>query len=304
MRFRECERGPSEMKGWCTKRSGVGVGPHGIHAYRQGPDPGSAQRAVVLLHGLGNSLEVWRRTIEMLPDHIAVLAIDIPGFGWSCRPLNFSLQSVAHEISAFIESFDYRRITIVGHSLGGVVAVSVAQDLEDKVDILVLLSSPPFTAADILRNPLHGFLHLGVARNLLFQLMAASVHLSPSATRSVFRSPRIRRYILGHFMRDADGVEPDILAELLHSHGKLPMRDLLRIARQTNITEMLASLKARVIAARGVDDSLVTGDDIRRLCDAVPGTRSVEFALCGHWPHIEIPNEVVTLIVDGSQNGP
>jgi len=81
--------------------------------------------AVVLLHGLGGFAESWRRTVEALAPRYTVIAVDLPGFGRSAKPrARYSLGFFANALGGFLDGLGLGSVSLVGHSLGGAVAVA------------------------------------------------------------------------------------------------------------------------------------------------------------------------------------
>jgi pimeloyl-ACP methyl ester carboxylesterase len=97
---------------------------------------------VVLLHGLLDSAEGWERLAQSI-DHPCV-AFDLPGFGQSSRAARARISEFASEILAGIDELKIKRFVLVGHSLGGAIATSLAEMVPDRVLALVLLAPAGF----------------------------------------------------------------------------------------------------------------------------------------------------------------
>jgi 3-oxoadipate enol-lactonase len=104
---------------------------------------GDAARSVVFLHGLLVSSEVWAEHMARLQPTHRVLAIDWPGHGSSppsSQPT--SIDDLADAVVSFLDGLAIRRASFVGLSLGGVVALGLASRCPDRVESLVLVSTP------------------------------------------------------------------------------------------------------------------------------------------------------------------
>lgn len=105
---------------------------------------------IVFLHGIGSSGAEWQDVVAHLPENISVVTIDLLGFGQSPKPewarydANEQARSV---IATLLRQPITGRVTIVGHSLGALVAVEVAKRYPLLVSSLVLCS-PPFYNPD------------------------------------------------------------------------------------------------------------------------------------------------------------
>src|SRR2546430_5886122 len=98
--------------------------------------------AVLLVHGLGGFAESWRHNIGYLGRHATVYAIDLPGFGSSGKPrATYGLAFFAQALRRFVEATGLGRVTLVGHSLGGAVAVAYAATHPESLERLALLGA-------------------------------------------------------------------------------------------------------------------------------------------------------------------
>ena len=96
---------------------------------------------LLLLHGLGGSIESWINNVSFLSTKFRVIALDLPGFGLSDKPkLSYSINFYVSFIEAFIEKMKLSNLFIVGSSLGGHIAVEFTLRNRKIVDKLVLIS--------------------------------------------------------------------------------------------------------------------------------------------------------------------
>jgi pimeloyl-ACP methyl ester carboxylesterase len=107
---------------------------------------GAAGSPVILIHGLMDSAFHWHKNIDALAEHHRVWAIDLIGFGFSSRPRepNYSLKAYAQHVREFMDAQNIDRASIVGHSLGGAVALEFAHDRPERVDKLILIAPATF----------------------------------------------------------------------------------------------------------------------------------------------------------------
>ena len=98
---------------------------------------------LVLLHGVGSSAAGWAASAEMLSDRgVPVIAIDMPGHGESAKgPGDYSLGSMASAVRDLLADLGLDRVVLVGHSLGGGVALQFHYQYPAYVAGLVLVSS-------------------------------------------------------------------------------------------------------------------------------------------------------------------
>lgn len=202
---------------------------------------------VVLLHGLGGSLEVWHGVTERLALHHHVVALDLRGHGRSgSGRAQFGVKTWSQDVAALMAALELPGATVVGHSLGSLVAQHLAVTAPDLVDQLVLVGGisyfePPETAAyeqrakDVEEHGLDAIVDDWVAGALaprthaqLPQLTGLLRHMFLSnepksyakATRALSRAPSIDRERIGQptllIVGDHDRSTPLRMTEQLH----------------------------------------------------------------------------------------
>lgn len=99
-------------------------------------------RAMVLLHGFLGSVELWSNISPRLAKRFRLICIDLPGHGGSA-PLGYvhSMELLADAVLAVVSELQLRKIILVGHSLGGYVALAFAEAYPDITKGLVLINS-------------------------------------------------------------------------------------------------------------------------------------------------------------------
>jgi pimeloyl-ACP methyl ester carboxylesterase len=109
-------------------------------------EAGTAGPLVVLVHSGGSNARQWRRLMEDLKDRYRVRAVNLFGYGatppWPAGALQ-SIEDQAHLVERAIPA-DADKVCLIGHSLGGLIAMKLAAQLGDRVTKLVLLEANPF----------------------------------------------------------------------------------------------------------------------------------------------------------------
>jgi pyruvate dehydrogenase E2 component (dihydrolipoamide acetyltransferase) len=106
-----------------------------------GKRDGEDREAAVLLHGFGGDLNNWLFNHAELAKGRAVWALDLPGHGESGKALSGGVDELADSVIAFLREHGIGRAHLVGHSLGGLVAMTVAQRAPQHVASLALVAS-------------------------------------------------------------------------------------------------------------------------------------------------------------------
>ena len=119
----------------------TGANLHGHRvAYRVAGDP--SLPVVVLIHGITSSSATWEPVIPALAEHAHVIAPDLLGHGDSDKPqTDYSLGGFASHLRDLLDHLGHERVTIVGHSLGGGVAMQFAYQYFDYCERIVLVDS-------------------------------------------------------------------------------------------------------------------------------------------------------------------
>src|SRR5207248_9052012 len=94
--------------------------------------------AIVLIHGMASSSTTWNAVVPVLAEQATVIAPDLPGHGGSTNPGgDYSLGAHASWVRDLMVALDIPRATLVGHSLGGGVAMQTAYQFPDRTERLV-----------------------------------------------------------------------------------------------------------------------------------------------------------------------
>lgn len=107
---------------------------------------------VILLHGIGGDHTTWSVVADHLADRYRVYAVDQRGHGSSDRADRYSFRLMAEDVWALADELGLEEVRLVGHSMGGLVALIAAQLRPDRVAGLVVEEAPPPVAMD--RPPL------------------------------------------------------------------------------------------------------------------------------------------------------
>jgi 4,5:9,10-diseco-3-hydroxy-5,9,17-trioxoandrosta-1(10),2-diene-4-oate hydrolase len=238
--------------------------------------------AVVLVHGIGASLEYWRYTVPALVDRHRVVAVDLPGCGFSERGPDLpTLEEAADLLLDLLDALEVDRASFVGNSMGGLVALETALRGPARVDRLILSNSA------------------GLGREVsLFWRLAA---LPALGTGLIELNRRFALLGWPNFFFDPDG-EPEIVARCRSWAARSDLTgtivgaarqglDLVGQRPEINRLDRLPDLQAPTLIVWGARDWVIPvwhGEQAHRL---IPDSRLVVFENCGHCPQLEQPHE-------------
>jgi len=253
---------------------------------------------VVLIHGLGASAEIWSANIGALAAGHRVFVPDLPGFGRTAMPpgMDFSPAAYSRFVRDFMAALGIGRAALVGHSLGGGVALRVTLDDPGCVDRLVLASSA------------------GLGPDVSLPLRIASL---PFFDRVFFRPPLpVFTRFLRRLVYDPAAISPEF-ARLYYDMFFQPgaVRTFAAILRAVvtirgarpgilePIREGLGTIAAPVLILWGRRDRILPVGQALDAAGRIPGARLHIFERCGHMPNVEYPEAFNRLVLEFLDEG-
>lgn len=248
---------------------------------------------LVFLHGYGAHSRFWDPWLPFLTPHHTCLRIDLPGFGEAPAPADgdYSPRGLAHAVVETLLHLDLERVTLVGHSLGGGVALLAAMELSDRSEgsrLARLVSvagaayaqqDPPFVR--FARRP---------------TLWKAGFALAP------------KRWLVRTAMKAIVADSESVTAERVESYAG-PMRSaarrhaFLECARAIvphdlgDITARIPGITAPALCLWGDRDPVVPLSVGRRLAAELPSGRLAIVERCGHQVVEERPEQSARILL-------
>ncbi|MCZ6664812.1 MAG: acetoin dehydrogenase dihydrolipoyllysine-residue acetyltransferase subunit [Gammaproteobacteria bacterium] len=119
---------------------------------------GDADATIILIHGFGGDAERWLFTQQPLAEKASVYALDLPGHGASTKAIaDGSVAALAGVVIGFMDALGIESARLIGHSLGGAIAIQAAIDNGDRVESLALIA-PAGLGAEINAAYINGFI--------------------------------------------------------------------------------------------------------------------------------------------------
>lgn len=272
-------------------------------AYRSWDGP--PETTFVMVHGLGGSHLTWIQTAPGLAGLGRVLALDLPGFGWSARAGRpTGLMDLRRTLSRFIGELGTGRIVVCGNSMGGALAVLQAAVEPRSVDALVLTGSVYPWARGGVPHP------AVMASFAMYRLPRVGERMV--ASRARYLDPdRAVRLALHYVAVDPDAISPqvrallaDLLRERQHDPEAMPAfleaaRSLLRLGRRPDVARRaLDRVDQPVLLIHGRRDRLVPVRFAETELHRHPAWRGRFFPDLGHVPQMEAPGRWISEVAD------
>lgn len=241
---------------------------------------------IVLIHCFTCAINWWDRMMPRLDDSHRVIAIDLLGHGGSEKPTGgYSMPYQADLVAQALGRLGVRDATVVGHSLGGSVAVALAQQSPQLVDRIVIIDT----------GPTHEEGDLGLMAKLAF---------SPVVGEFLWRVKPDFAVRKGLEVAFAPGFDvPDTFVEDLNAMNfsaydtsGLESEDY---SQEESLDKRVKATGKPLLVIMGAEEQIID-DPAARLAEyreTVPGTRTELIARAGHSPNVEKPAETAALVL-------
>jgi magnesium chelatase accessory protein len=248
---------------------------------------------ILLLHGTGAASASWRGVMPLLAEHCRVVAIDLPGHGFTQapEPRRLSLQGMAADIAQLLRTLDISPRVVVGHSAGAAILARMCLDRRIAPQRLVSLCGAflPFEGvAGHVFSPLAKLLSINPVVPRLFAWQAGSA----GAVERLLRDT-------GSTL-DAQGVA--IYRRLVRSpaHVAAALRMMANWQLEPLVRD-LPNLKMPLLLVAADNDRTIAPRAAHRVHALVPGSTVVSLPQLGHLAHEERPSLVADLIVKSAR---
>lgn len=266
-----------------------------IHGHRRAYVKVGSGPALLLLHGLGCDHTTWLPVIEQLARKYTVIAPDLLGHGQSDKPrADYSVGGYANGMRDLLTVLNIDKVTVVGHSLGGGVAMQFGYQFPERTERIVLVApgglgpevTPLIRAVSLPGfNELMGLLTLPGVRHLGIAGMHALARTGLTLTHDLdevaeiydsFKDPRARKAI-SHVVR-----------AVVDTRGQL-----VTMVDRAYLTQAMPML-----IVWGENDKVIPVHHARTAAAVAPGAVVEVLGNSGHFPHKDHPERFVKIVND------
>ncbi|OMC34875.1 hypothetical protein A5740_08760 [Mycobacterium sp. GA-1841] len=274
-----------------------------IHGYRRAFRVAGSGPAILLIHGIGDNSTTWHSVQSTLAQRFTVIAPDLLGHGSSDKPrADYSVAAYANGMRDLLSVLDIDRVTVVGHSLGGGVAMQFAYQFPQLVDRLILVGAGGVTK-DVNAALRVASLPMGTEALALLRLplVLPTLQLVGRAAGSLLGSTGLGRDIPDMLRILADLPEPTASSAFARTlRAVVDWRgQVVTMLDRCYLTE---SVPVQLIW--GECDSVIPVSHAEMAHAAMPGSRLEIFAGSGHFPFHDDPDrfvEVVERFIDSTE---
>jgi pimeloyl-ACP methyl ester carboxylesterase len=248
---------------------------------------GESDRAIFLLHGVGGGKALWEPQFDPLAAAgYRVVAWDMPGYGDSAMVEPYTFEALARALECLIDHIAPRQTILLGHSMGGMVALEAFAWFRAKVAGLILSgSSPAFGKAD-------GAWQQAFLRERLEPLDQG----------------RTMADLAPQLVRNLVGLEPDVAGvalatEVMSAVPAPTYRAALQALVGFDRRALLPSIRVPTLALAGAEDRTAPPAVMQKMAERIPGARYACLPGAGHIANVEQPDAFNRAVLDFLQSG-
>jgi pimeloyl-ACP methyl ester carboxylesterase len=249
---------------------------HRMHFIQKSSGQKGSGEDVLFIHGLGASHFVWRFLLSQLSQYFKVTAIDLIGFGKSDKPNTFAydLDSQCQIILEFMDKMDIQKCVLVGSSMGGMIALRLAQTHPERFPRLVAISpayDPQITFFDLNR----------------FQFLSPMV--------GPFISERVIQQIMTRVYTDKSLINKETIQAFSQPYNNNPLAiesfvKSFRLLRDPRVFQELPQIKVPTLILWGDKDKVISSKFASKIKKSMPFAEVLIHPTAGHHAHEDAPD--------------
>ncbi len=231
-------------------------------------------KPLFILHGWGGKGESWLKTAEYLKNNFQIILIDLPGFGKTEFPKKaWNLDDYCQLVLALIKEFAFEKITLLGHSFGGRIAIKIAAEHPDKLEKLILVSAA-------------GLRHKFNLKTMLAGAVVSTYKLFPFFPRTY----RLKRFFYEKLLRRRDYFKAEGI-----------MKEIFKNTIEEDLLPLLSLIEVKTLIIWGKKDKITPIKDAYLMQKKIAGS-ILKTLPSRHLPHKEVPRLLAQEILD-QENG-
>lgn len=242
---------------------------------------GETGSPVILLHGgIWDSASLsWKLTIGFISQNHKVFAIDFPGYGESDKPnMDCTNEYYIKFLGELINALCLKKVSLVGFSMGGGIALGFSLQSPKRVDKLVLVDS------------------CGLGKKILLRRILYLLSRVPLINKVIWSSSGWSRWMakfnLCYLYCKSENVNEELVEDVFHAVKKRKTEafrswlksELCWNQLQTNFLDRLHEITIPTLILHGAEDKVIPISSAKRAHSKIKGSNLHIFSECGHWP--------------------
>ena len=251
---------------------------------------------LVIVHGLYGSSDNWINIGKRLAKKHTVYMIDQRNHGRSPFAETHSFNDLRNDLQDFFEKHKIEKATILGHSMGGKVAMWFAADFPEKVEKLVIADIAPKNYL-LLKDDSQFYLH----QNILLAML--EIDFSKIKSRNdiddfmaeKLDNKQIRQFLLKNVIKDNETNQYKwrVNAEVLYSY----LEEIVSGVNKNWLDDRIPITSYPVIFIRGMKSKYILPEDELLINEIYPDSRIINIPNAGHWLHAEQPEKFIQAVL-------
>jgi pimeloyl-ACP methyl ester carboxylesterase len=244
-------------------------------------------RPAILIHGWVSDHRAWDSLLPLLAGEHRCYALDLPGFGQSDKPLDrqYTVEEQAATLIALMDALGLDGFALMGHSMGGMIALAAAAQLGRRVERLVVIGS----VVEGRMTPYAYRFKRWVDLSRLDWLVPPTLWTVKTLNLIPPLSARGWYYDRSRVSPARHEASMDAMFPGDNWHA---IRQAAHSFTHTNIIPQAQAITTPTLIVVGLHDNTIPPDQSRTLRAALPDADLLELPECGHWPMDEYPAAV------------
>ena len=242
---------------------------------------GIGEKVILLIHGYLEAIEIWDSFAGKLGKQYKVIAVDLPGSGWSDfgGKTAITMEFMADVIYDVLQKEGVSKCTVIGHSMGGYASLALAKNHPDVVEKLVLMHSSPY--GDTPEKKEHRQREIEIIKQGKKELLS---RLNP--TRG-FAKENVRRCV--------DTIE-ELAEQIMITEDDAIVATLEGMMLREDNCEFFAQAKFPRLMIFGTEDNYIPLELAQKMIESFPTAEHVIIESAGHMSFIEQPDKTLEVI--------
>jgi proline-specific peptidase len=274
---------------WSEHLRWVEVGGRHVNVCEIGQGP-----PLVFVHGHSGNWQNWLENIPHFARTHRVVAMDLPGFGYSQMPAEeVSIEVYARVLDELLGKLDIESAPVVGNSMGGFVAAQLCVSHPERVSGVVLVSAAGLSTK-----------YMGLSSEFFRRKSVAAFARATNAyaavpearAQTLVKRTRLRHAILQMVLRHPDRIPAAMCVEMMRGSGQPAAPDATLALMGYDFRDKVKEIRCPTLIIWGEDDRVVPVDSADAYESAIPHARKVIFPDTGHVAMIERPQAFNALL--------